>query len=317
MIHTRRAGRQERVREAMLDALVIGGGPGGMTAALYLARLNRRVAVLDSDRSRALLIPRSRNHPAFPKGISGVDLSARLRKQLGGLDVHVRRDPVLRVERHGGLCFRAYMGECELQARSIVIATGVEDVLAPLDDAESLVRSGHLRLCPICDGYEIGGQSTAVIGATEHAAAEALFLRAFTPHITLTTLGLDLQLGPSTMSRLAANGIAIRREPLIGYLLRARGAVDLVLAGSLPLEDVVLYTALGNRPRSQLAAQLGAKLDDDRRIKVDAHQKTSTKGVYAVGDVVTGLNQLGVAMAQGEIAAVSIHNYLTKAEVGK
>lgn len=72
-----------------------------------------------------------------------------------------------------------------MQARSIVIATGVEDVLPPIDDAEGLVRSAHLRLCPICNGYEIDGRSTVVIARSERAAAKTLFLRAFTPHITL------------------------------------------------------------------------------------------------------------------------------------
>lgn len=106
------------------------------------------------------------------------------------------------------------------------------------------------------------------------------------------------------MSRLAGTGIAVCREPLIGYRLRAEGAVDLVLEGCSSLDDAVLYVALGNRPRSKIADQLGVNLGDDRRIRVDAHQQTNNQGVYAVGDVVTGLNQLGVTMAQGEIAAV-------------
>lgn len=230
--------------------------------------------------------------------------------------MQIRRDPALAITRDAGFGFRTDIGKHELQARSIVIATGVEDVLPPFDDAERLVRSGHLRLCPICDGYEIAGRSTVVIGTTEHAAAEALFLRAFTSHITLMTLGLDPELSHSTMSRLAHSGIAVRREPLIDYRLRDEGTVDLLLGGSASLEGVVLYTALGNCPRSQIAAQLGAELEGDRRIKVDAHQQTSADGVYAIGDVVTGLNQLGVAMAQGEIAAVAIHNRLQKAEDG-
>lgn len=295
---------------ARLDALVIGAGPGGMTAALYLARLNRRVVAVDSGHSRALLIPLSRNHPAFPEGIEGGELSRRMRTQLQNLGIEVVAAAVSRVERGAEGGFIAELAGRPIYAENIILATGVEDKLPPIGKASDLTRSGHLRLCPICDGYEIAGRSAVVIGATERAASEALFLTSFTRRITIATLGERLDVKDAMMARLIEHGVSIRFDPLVRCSRSADGTVDLIMKDAATLEGVILYSALGIHPCSQLAEQLGAELEQDRRIKVDAHQATRIPGLYAVGDVVTGLNQLGVSMAQGEIAAVAVHNRL-------
>lgn len=290
-----------------LDAVVIGGGPGGLTAAIYLARLHRKVVVLDSRQSRASLIPRSHNHPAFPTGIEGPELLERMRKQLDNYGVEIRHTAVSALRQDGdGLLVDLQDGQ--LETKNVILATGIEDNLPPVDHPHDLVRSGHIRLCPICDGFEIAGRPVVVIGATERAAAEAKFIRSFTQHITIATLGQPLDMGDKTIGRLAECGIAIRQEPLRDCVPVENGAVDLLLDGSEPMHKVVLYSALGVRPRSALAKQLGVELEEDGRIKVNKHQGTSVPGFYAVGDVVTGLNQLGVSMAQGEVAAVAAHN---------
>lgn len=295
---------------AELDALVIGAGPGGMSAALYLGRLNRSVLVVDSGRSRALLIPLSRNHPAFPEGIEGAELSRRMRRQLQNLGIAIVAEAVSQVRYDATAGFIVDYAGCQVRAKNVIVATGVEDNLPPIEDAELLTRSGHLRFCPICDGYEIAGRPVVIIGTTEGAASEAGFLRSFSREITIVTLGERTDFSAATMSRLIADGIALRREELTGCVRREKGTVDLVMNASATLTGVVLYSALGIRPRSELANQMGADLEEDRRIKVDAHQATRVPGLYAVGDVVTGLNQLGVSMAQGEIAAVAVHNRL-------
>ncbi|WP_190241394.1 NAD(P)/FAD-dependent oxidoreductase [Rhizobium sp. N122] len=296
---------------ARLDAMVIGAGPAGMAAAIYLARLNRSVVVIDSGHSRALLIPLSRNHPAFPEGIEGRELSRRMKTQLQNLGVEIVRAAVSLVEREGNFGFIAGLEEDRhMRAKNIILATGVEDRLPPISEATDFVRSGHIRLCPICDGYEIAGRSTVVIGATQRAASEALFLKSFTKKITIATLGERLDVKDATLARLIEHGVTIRGEKLVHCFRSVNGTVDLIMKASAALQGVVLYSALGIAPRSQLAEQLGAELEQDRRIKVDPHQTTQVPGLYAVGDVVTGLNQLGVAMAQGEIAAVAVHNRL-------
>ncbi|MBY5635167.1 NAD(P)/FAD-dependent oxidoreductase [Rhizobium leguminosarum] len=294
----------------VLDALVVGAGPGGMTAAIYLARLNRKIAVVDSGHSRALLIPRSRNHPAFPEGIEGFELLRRMRLQLQNFGVDTVTGAVRRLRRCEAGCFVVEFTGGRIWANNIVLATGIRDIFPPVDDAADLVRSGHLRFCPICDGYEIAGRPAVVIGATERAASEARFLKSFTTDIAIATLGNTLHVTAETMDRLIDDGVTIRCERLVRCSRSEHGTVDLVLEASQVLEKVVLYSALGVRPNSRLAQRLEVALEKDRRIKVDPHQGTNIEGVYAVGDVVTGLNQLGVSMAQGEIAALAIHNRL-------
>jgi thioredoxin reductase (NADPH) len=294
------------------ETIVIGGGPGGITAAIYLARLKRRVVVLDAGESRARLIPRSYNHPAFPDGIKGLELLRRMETQLQHLGVQTVRGFVSQLRRDDQSSFIVMADGSEIHGRTVILASGVEDNLPPFDDAYGFVRSGHLRFCPICEGYELAGRPAVVIGATEHAASEARFLKAFTSNITLATLGQPLEVTSTTKERLAVDGVVVRHEKLLQCLRAKDGTVDFVLDGSTPLEGMVLYSALGVRPRSALVEDLGVELEEDRRIKVDRHHATNLRGFYAVGDVVTGLNQLAVAMAQGEIAAVAIHNHLNK-----
>jgi thioredoxin reductase (NADPH) len=293
----------------VLDVVVIGAGPGGMTAAIYLARLNRRIMVVDSAESRALLIPRSHNHPAFPDGIQGSELLRRMKLQLQHLRVEICTGSASQVRHDARNSFVVKINDREIQSRAVVLASGIEDNLPPFEHAAAFVQSGHLRICPICDGYEIAGRPVVVMGASDRAAAEARFLKSFTKDVTLVTLGDPLVPSAAT-ERLGKDGIVIRQEPLLNCSKSTEGTVDLVLAGSASLKGVVLYSAFGVRPRSALAESLGVRLDENGLVGVDAHLATSVSGFYAIGDVVTGLNQLGVAMAQGEIAAVAIHNYL-------
>jgi thioredoxin reductase (NADPH) len=191
------------------DCCIVGAGPAGMTAAIFLARLRRSVAVLDDGASRAALIPRSHNHPAFPGGINGEDLLARMRRQLDDLSVPVRAARATEAARlpDGRLVVRA--GAEAVAARFLVLATGVRDRVPPLDDAAEHVRSGVIRQCPICDGFEAIDREVAVVGDGAHAAGEALFLRAYTPRLTLVTLGRPLDVSREARDRLDAAGIEV------------------------------------------------------------------------------------------------------------
>jgi thioredoxin reductase (NADPH) len=285
-----------------------------LTAAIYLARLNRKVLILDSRQSRASLIPRSHNHPAFPNGIEGPELLERMRAQLRKYGVEINRSIVQRIERRPLGDLVVHTEKQVYDAKNVVLATGIEDNLPPINDAQRMVRSGHIRLCPICDGFEIARRPVVVIGATERAAAEARFIRAFTDYITIATFGEAVDMSTQTIDRLSRGGINIRYEGFKDCIALKDGGVDLLLENSAPLSGVVLYSALGVRPRSALARELGVELEEDGRVKVNAHQGTAVPGFYAVGDVVTGLNQLGVSMAQGEVAAVAAHNRLRESE---
>ena len=170
----------------VLDCLVVGGGPAGLTAAIYAARFHLSVRVIDAGAGRAAQIPCTRNYPGFPEGISGPDLLARLRDQAlkygadiidGHVDALARRDDGFITSSFGAV----------VQSRAVLLATGVTNRRPPMaaDLHAEAVATGRLRYCPVCDGFEVTDQNVAVIGAGSGGVRETLFLRAYTRRLTL------------------------------------------------------------------------------------------------------------------------------------
>ena len=138
----------------MLDALVVGAGPAGLTAAIYLARFRRRIVLIDSGQSRADLIPITHNYPGFPFGTSGRDLLARLRAQAAHHGVQVRNGTVTELYRNSA-GFTADAGGESIATRTVVLATGVVDRCPEIKDVRAATLSGRLRWCPVCDGFDV------------------------------------------------------------------------------------------------------------------------------------------------------------------
>jgi thioredoxin reductase (NADPH) len=300
---------------APLDCIVVGGGPAGLTAAIYLARFRRRFVLIDAGQSRASWIPRSHNHPAFPHGINGIELIARMRHQLAEFGGQVREGTLVALGRQqGDGTFTAHLDGQSYVAFHALLAMGVVDNEPPLPDALSAMRSGLIRQCPICDGFEMIDRKLIVIGHGQRGLGEALFLRTYTADITIVTLGQKMGLSQEEQRRMEEAAIRVIETPVVQIDTEAERSVRVVMAEGTTLVADAIYSALGVHPRAEVAATLGVKLDSDQRIATDRHQRTSVEGCYAAGDIVTGLNQIGVAMAQGEIAAVDIHNRLRARE---
>jgi thioredoxin reductase (NADPH) len=295
-----------------LDCIVIGGGPAGMTAAIFLARFRRDIVLLDSGDSRAQWIPRSHNHPAFPDGISGDELLDRMRTQMAGFGVQ-RIDACVTGLAQEGAGFRVEAERSGWVAPAVILATGAVDRLPAIDGARDHVRCGTIRQCPICDAYEVIGRRIAVLGSGRHAVEEALFLSAYSGDVTLAALGGEP--GPDADERAALEraGVAVL-DGLVREVTCEDGRVRLALGGGRVLYFDVAYSGMGIDPQTDLVTALVPRRAADGRLETDAHQETSVPGLYAAGDVVTGLNQIAVAMAQGEIAATAVHNAARRAE---
>ena len=293
-----------------IDTLVVGGGPAGLVAALYLARFRRRVVVLDARSSRAALIPRSHNYPGFPEGIAGSELLARMREQAlryGAEIVDATADSIEEVPQGG---FAAGFGGRSLRARTIVLASGVVDVEPDLPNLRDAIRRGLIRHCPICDGFEVIGRRTAVIGVGDKGAREAAFIRHFTDDVTLFTLGAP-PLADDARAALAAAPIALVEDPVVEVHIEGAALVGLTTADGRTHRFETLYSALGAVPNGDLARRLGVERAADGMILTDGHQRSSVPDVYACGDIVHGsLNQIAVATAHAAIAATAIHNSL-------
>ncbi len=292
----------------VLDCLVVGGGPAGLTAALYLARFHRRVMVIDDGRSRARWIPTSHNCPGFPEGISGTAFLDSLRRQATHYGVPVVSAKVEDARREGVLIVAHAAGQT-YRARAVVLATGIEDALPAMDDPEEAIGAGLLRLCPICDGYEATGRRIGIVGPRGKALSEAAFLATYSEDLTILPTGPDegpdAGQGDKAPWPVAAEIRAIERQ---------EDGVAVRTADGAGTRFDVIYAAMGAKVRSDLAARLGAQLDGNGCVRVDPHQKAAEGLVFAAGDVVSELNQIAVATGHAAIAATAIHNALRQAD---
>jgi thioredoxin reductase (NADPH) len=301
--------------EPVLDCLIVGAGPAGLTTAVYLQRFHRKLQVLDSAEARALRIDRSHNVPGFPDGVGGAELLGRMRQQLQRFGGEVLAARMVSVQRRADGGFRAQGDGGRIwEARFLLLATGAHDRDPEVPGIQALRARGLLRECPICDGYEHTGRRMVVVGADAHAVREALFLRHFSEQVLL------LRLPPHPAQPLAQESQRQLRDHSIPWKeARLRSArvegdtVCLVLGTGETLRCDVLYSALGSEPRAEWACALGARCDSAGNVTVDAHGRTQVTGLYAAGDVTGGLDQIVVAMAQGALAATDIHNALRQA----
>src|SRR4051794_13462684 len=216
------------------DCLIVGAGPAGLTAAIYLARFRLSVAVIDSGRSRAALIPCTRNQAGFPDGIAGVDLLARMRRHAAGFGVAVWSGQVPAVHRHGDL-FVADGTGMPVQARTVLLATGVTNRRPDMPDNvhNTALAQGRLRYCPVCDGFEITDQRVAVIGTGARGLKEAEFLRSYTRDVTLVASDSPHSLSTAERQRLAAIGVPAIDGPARDFELTEHGLGFLSAAGRL------------------------------------------------------------------------------------
>jgi len=285
------------------EVIVIGGGPGGLSAALYMARFRRRVLVVDEGTSRAAKIPCSHNYPGFPQGVAGVDLLALMKQQA---ERHGARFTPARVEtlsREGDGFVASWQGG-RAAAPKVILATGTSDVPPRMPYIAQALQQGALRYCPVCDGYEVMGQSVGVIADEGSDTFEALYLRHFTNHVTVFVVSGEVRFTEAQGRELDAAGIAVIDTPVTSIRLRdARVAVQ---HGEQETIVDSLYCALGMQVHSGLAAALGARHDDDGYLFTDEHQQTTVPGLYAVGDVAKGLNQITVAVGGAATAAAAI-----------
>ncbi|HEX8366041.1 MAG TPA: NAD(P)/FAD-dependent oxidoreductase [Allosphingosinicella sp.] len=298
--------------DPLYDCLVVGGGPAGLTAAIYLARFHLSLKVIDAGESRAAWIPCTHNHAGYPDGIAGKELIARMKEQAQKYGASIAQSRVTRLDRvEGG--FRAEWGEGSVTARAVLLATGVRNRRPPMDlelHDEAMAR-GLIRYCPICDGYEVTDKKVGVIGSGGHGVAEAVFLRSYTADVTLIGPDKAHMLSGEDQARLEEFGIPLVDGPCEAVAAHENCIVVDTAEGHHTFDSV--YPALGSDNRTELAAQIGAELSKDTGcILVDSHQRTSVPGVYAAGDVVLGLDQISHAMGEGGVAATTIRNDLAR-----
>ena len=338
------AGAPEPVRQ--VDCAIVGGGPGGLSAAVCLARMRRSVLVIDDRDGRSLWGQTNRNYLGFPDGIPAAEIRLAGRRQAARYGTRFLSGRVaaaghdgdsfrLRVEASVGDIRRETAGRVanvkrdeelgtslgeetvgaavDIVARTVILATGVRDNFPRfLGWAQCVGRS--LFWCIACDGYESTGKAVAVVGHDEDAVETALDLLDFTDRVTIVAgrpEGFDVP--DQRLADLRDNGIGVYPCAVAGYT-NAEGRIEeLVLDGPdetrLPVEMVFVYRR--PTPRNEVAIALGVEVNELGHIVVNAEQHTNVPGLYAAGDVTSPHDhQISAAVHEGNQAACAANYFL-------
>ncbi|MGJ9423306.1 NAD(P)/FAD-dependent oxidoreductase [Aeromicrobium sp. CF3.5] len=294
----------------MFDAIIVGGGPAGLSAALTLGRALRPALLIDSGEyrnSRAAdmhnVLTRDGMAPQEFRAIAHSQLEAYATVQTRSVAVdHGKHLP-------GGEGFELSLGDgTTVQTRRLVIATGLADDLPPIEGMQELWGRGVYH-CPYCHGYETRDTTIAVLSGDPMMIELALHLRRFSSDVVLCTNGDDID--STAMSRLSHQEIAVRGERVVRLEPGTKGLERVVFESGASLNRQSMFAMSQYRQRSDLAAQLGCDLLPDGCVAVDDFQVTSVPGVYAAGDMAhrTSLPMptpfVVTATASGTIAAIS------------
>ena len=299
------------------DALIIGGGPAGLSAAIYLGRARRSVVVFDRvGPGRSDWSQHNQNYLGFPDGISITELKDRGRRQAERFGA--RFCPVELTDlRRSDPGFAATVDGVTIHGRAVILATGVTDRWVTFPGYEEFIgRSMHT--CIVCDGYEMAGQRVAVVGNDEHAAEVARQLLAYVPEsVTVVTNDEHLQIPAPAMQMLAASRIDVIIDRIVGARAEERGcfsAVELHDGTDVGVDH--LFSLQGAKPNSDLARTLGAATSAGGYIEVDTQARTSVAGLYAAGDVTRLFSHLVLTAAhEGATAATTLSSDLNQEDL--
>jgi thioredoxin reductase (NADPH) len=291
------------------DVAIIGGGPAGLSAALWLARYLHKVVLVDSGDPRNWET-RGINGFLGAHSIRSPDLRARGRADAEKFGARLIADTVETAKKIDDDCFRLKLHAGEtIDAQRLLLAIGIKDVWPAIPGlGDTYGETAHV--CPDCDGYETRGRKTVVIGAGRKAVGMALALTTWTDKIVICTNGEPAGMDQELLTKLKKLNIPVLEQE-VSCIKSKDGEINCIeLANGMTLDCDRLYFAIGQFPSDDIGAELGCKRDEVGRIVIDDRNHTSVKNVYAAGDIVPGPQLAMVAAASGVVAAVAIHHSL-------
>jgi thioredoxin reductase len=291
------------------DVAVVGGGPAGLSAALWLARYLHKVVVIDSGDPRNWET-RGINGYLGHQGIRSPELRRLGRIEGEQFGAQFVSGIVETATNETGDLFAICLRDGKtIEARRILLAIGIRDVWPDIPGLDACYgETAHV--CPDCDGYETRGKKTIVIGAGRKAVGMALALTTWTREIVICTNGEPPNMSQELLNILKPLNIPVLEAAITCVVSREREIRGVELEGGMSLDCERLYFAIGQYPSDDLGTQLGCKRDEIGRVVIDQRNHTSIKNVYAAGDVAGGPQLAIAAAASGAIAAVAIHSSL-------
>lgn len=288
------------------DVAVVGGGPAGLCAALWLARYLHDVVVIDSGDPRNWET-RGINGYLGHQGIRSPELRAIGREECGKFGVDFVDGIVDRTLNEPGerfeLCLR---GGMTIEAERILLSIGIKDFWPDIPGLDRCYGE-TVHVCPDCDGYETRDRKTVVVGTGRKAVGMAFALGTWTKQIVICTNGEKPEMSQVLLDKLKALNIPVLEAPIKGVVSKSKEIIGIDLEGGMSLDCERLYFAIGQYPADDLGAQLGCKRDELGRLVIDERNHTSVKNVYAAGDIAPGPQMAIVAAASGAVASIAIH----------
>lgn len=287
------------------DALIVGGGPAGLSAAVYLGRAMRDALVIDNGKPMARWEPDVQNYLGFPDGISGPDLIRRGREQAERFRADIVEDEIIAVSREPGGVFVLRGRKATYHGKRLLLATGIFHLPPQIEGVmECLGKS--LFFCKDCDGYRVQDKHIGIYGANNEAVRYALGMLLYSATVVIVTNGHRVHWDARHAAWLEEYHIPVFTQRIQHLEHEQRQIRSLTLEDGLRVELDVLFTTRGDVYHNKLAQSLGAELSREGEIIVDPHQRTTVPGLYAAGCVTPANCQMLIAAGQGAVAAQAI-----------
>jgi thioredoxin reductase (NADPH) len=292
------------------DVAVVGGGPAGLTSALYTTRLGMDTVVINRGGGRAAMMTDTHNVIGVTEDVSGNEFLQTAREQVEDYGGTYRRGFVESVDPLDSDGFDVATADGDLTVKRVVLATGFSDERPD----PPLPRTGKgLHWCLHCDAFMFVGEPVFVMGTGEAAAHVAMIMLNYTDDVDILTRGEVPEWSENTQQMLDNHPVEIVDTELSGKRTDDDGWLE-----AYEFEDGSVreykggFPMLGSDYQAEIAEELGLERNDDGTVAVDDHGETSVPGVYAVGDLTPGHNQIPVAMGEGADAGIAIHKDLRK-----
>ena len=293
------------------DIIIIGAGPGGLTAGIYAGRQGSKNLILDRDLAGGIgrEVPEMENYPGFDN-ISGLELIEKMKAQATkNSELHEMEEVTEITETDGEYRFSVKTNKDTYQSKAVILATGSSHRHLDVKGEEEF-RGKGVSYCATCDGFFFAGRDIVMVGGGNSALQEALYLKNLGANVTIIHRRDEFRAQKHLQNQI--------KEKEIPTILNA--TVE-EIKGDMLVESVILkdtktgelsehptngiFISVGYIPHTELAQQLGVELDESGHIVIDKEQKTNVDYVYAIGDVCVGLKQWVVACGEGAVAATS------------
>ncbi|MGK7908178.1 MAG: NAD(P)/FAD-dependent oxidoreductase [Synechococcus sp.] len=306
--------------DTVYDAIVVGGGMGGLSAAIYLARYGLKCLVVEKGRGRSFWMQDTRNYLGFDPDTPGRDIIQHGIKQALGWGADYLRGYVEAVTDEGDtFSVQVKVGKKEgihpvFRSKYLIAASGVIDKLPQLDNMQNVYDyAGYtLHVCMICDGYDMWDQKTVLIAGSEGQINAAFVLDWFTPYISVLTHGL-FEVSDEMKRKLAERGYPLYEAPIAKFLGENHKLSGVELVDGQVVEATTGLVAMGSVYHNQYLKGIEGLEWNGENLVTNNMAQTSHDRIFALGDLKQGLNQVTIAVADGTLAATQIWRNIRRA----